>query len=343
MNNSIIAPPDHPAVKHGKIGILLTNLGTPDATSYWPMRRYLKEFLSDKRVVETNRLVWWFILNGIILSRRPQKSGAAYEQIWNKEFNESPLKSITRSQSGKLSVQLASKSDIIVEWAMRYGNPTISSKIQYLMQQGCERILIMPLYPQYSAATTASVMDKVFDALQNQRWQPAIRTVPPYYDHPNYISALSKSIKAHIKTLEWKPDMILASFHGLPAKFIDKGDPYQRHCEETVQLLRRELEYTDDQLKLTYQSRTNRQVWISPYTEDEIAALPKSGKKNLLIITPGFAADCLETLEEIAIRAGEQFMENGGKNFSALPCLNDSELSISMIETLVNEQLLGWN
>ncbi len=335
-------PSNHPSVKFGKVGILLINLGTPDATSYWPMRRYLKEFLSDPRVVEANRALWWVILNAIILTRRPQKSGAAYDKIWNRERDESPMRTITRAQGDAVAACFKKQDNIVVDWAMRYGSPSIAERMQELRQQGCERILIFPLYPQYSAATTATALDKVFDALKAMRWQPAIRTVPPYFEQEAYIKALAKSIRAHEKNLGWKPDVIMASFHGLPVGFHEKGDPYYHQCAKTVELLRAELGLNDKQLIMTFQSRPGRREWLKPYTDETISALAKSGTKNLLVITPGFAADCLETLEEITIRAKQSFKENGGKNFSAQPCLNDSELSISMLNQLIEQQLSGW-
>ncbi len=261
-------PSDHPKVNRGKIGVLLMNLGTPEATSYWPMRRYLKEFLSDPRVIETNRVLWWFILNGIILTFRPQKSGKAYEKIWNKALNESPLKTITRGQSEKLREALKDRPEIIVDWAMRYGQPPVAARIEALKEQGCDRILFVPLYPQYSAATTATALDKCFDALKTMRWQPAIRSLPPYYDHPAYIDALAKSLKQHIKDLPWKPDLILASFHGLPREYLTKGDPYYCHCMKTARLLRDKMKLSPEQLQVVFQSRFGRAEWLQPYAQE---------------------------------------------------------------------------
>ncbi len=335
-------PQNHPPVRSGKTGVLLINLGTPDATSYWPMRRYLKEFLSDRRVVEANRVVWWLVLNGIILSKRPQKSGAAYDVIWNRERDESPLKTFTRSQAEKLAIEFAERHDVIVDWAMRYGNPSIADKISSLKAQGCDHILFFPLYPQYSAATTATAMDKVFDALKAMRWQPAIRTVPPYFDHAAYIDALATGLEHHLENLCWKPEVILASFHGLPVSFHQQGDPYYCHCEKTVRVLRKRLAMDHDNLQLTFQSRSGRKEWLKPYTEESIAELAGKGIKNLVVFTPGFAADCLETLEEIDIRARQAFLTAGGVNFSTQPCLNDSPDSISMLAKLAHEQLSGW-
>ena len=337
-----LRPADHSKVNKGKIGVLLMNLGTPEATSYWPMRRYLKEFLSDPRVIEVNRVLWWFILNVGILTFRPQKSGKAYEKIWNKALNESPLKTITRGQSEKLLEALKGRPEIIVDWAMRYGQPPVATRIEALKAQGCDRILLAPLYPQYSAATTATALDKCFDALKTMRWQPAIRSVPPYFDHPVYIDALAKSLKQHIKELPWKPDMILASFHGLPREYVTKGDPYYHHCMKTADLLREKMKFSPGQLEVVFQSRFGRAEWLQPYAQGTIEGLPAKGVKNLVMIMPGFSADCVETLEEVAIGLDESFKHAGGINFSAVPCLNDSPLSIGMLETLVRQELQGW-
>ena len=335
-------PSDHPAVALGNIGVLLMNLGTPDATSYWPMRRYLKEFLSDRRVIEVNPVAWWFILNGLVLTRRPQRSGHAYERIWNRELDESPLRTTTRAQADKLSAAMASEPRIQVDWAMRYGNPAIGPAIERLKDQGCDRILLFPLYPQYSAATMATAYDKAFDHLKTMRWQPAVRTVPPYHDHPAYIDALARSVRTHMEGLAWKPDVIVASFHGLPEASLAKGDPYHCHCQKTTRLLRNALAMPEDKLVIAFQSRFGRAEWLKPYTDDKVAELARGGAKNLLAITPGFSADCVETLEEIDIGTREVFMENGGENFSLVPCLNDSAPSVAMINDIVRRELLGW-
>jgi ferrochelatase len=335
-------PSGHPNVNRGKIGVLLMNLGTPEATSYWPMRRYLKEFLSDPRVIETNRVLWWFILNGVILTFRPQKSGKAYEKIWNKALNESPLKTITRGQSEKLREALKDRPEIIVDWAMRYGQPPVAAGIEVLKAQGCDRILFVPLYPQYSAATTATALDKCFDALKTLRWQPAIRSLPPYFDHSVYIDALTKSLKQHLKDLPWKPDIILASFHGLPKEYVTQGDPYYHHCMKTADLLREKMKLSSEQLQVVFQSRFGRAEWLQPYARGTVEGLPAKGIKNLVMIMPGFSADCVETLEEVAIGLDETFKHAGGANFSAVPCLNDSPLSIGMLNMLVRQELQGW-
>jgi ferrochelatase len=321
------------------IGLLLINLGTPEGTGYRPVRRYLREFLSDRRVIETNPILWWLILNGVILTIRPGKSGRAYQKIWNRELNESPLKTITRGQAEGLAKELP---QITVDWAMRYGLPPIAERLATLKEQGCERILLYPLYPQYSASTTASVLDKCYQILQRMRWQPAIRTVPPYFDDPAYIEALAASLEATVASLSWSPDLILASFHGLPESYVAAGDPYRSHCEETVRLMRLRLGMGEDRLALVFQSRFGRAEWLKPYAVDRVAAAPARGVKNLLMIMPGFAADCIETLEEVAIGLREIFHENGGKNFATVPCLNDSPRSIAMLGAIGRNELAGW-
>lgn len=335
-------PPGHPPVKTGKIGVLLVNLGTPEATSYWPMRRYLKEFLSDRRVIEVNRALWWVILNGIILTIRPRRSGHAYDKIWNRELDESPLKTVTRSQAELLAEAMRGRSEVVVDWAMRYGLPATGDKIKALKEQGCDRILLFPLYPQYSATTTATALDKAYDTLKGMRWQPAVRTVPPYYDHPAHIEALAKSLERHLKSLGWKPDRILASFHGLPKEYLTAGDPYHCHCMKTARLLAEKLKLPRGLLQVVFQSRFGRAEWLQPYAQDTVEALPAQGVKKLVMIMPGFAADCVETLEEVAIGLAETFREKGGEKFSAVPCLNDSAESIEMLEIILRGELAGW-
>ncbi len=326
----------------GKIGVLLINLGTPEATSYWPMRRYLKEFLWDPRVIETNRVLWWFILNGAVLSFRPRKSGRNYDKIWNRELNESPLKTITRSQKENLAQRFSQAPDVVVDWAMRYGLPATADRIKALVQGGCERILLYPLNPQYSAATTATALDKVFDALKELRAQPAVRSVPPYFDSPAYIDALAHSLERHLGSLTWKPDVILASYHGLPQSYVDAGDTYYDHCIVTTNLLAERLKLAPEKLMIVFQSRFGKAEWLKPYAQEAVERLPARGVKNLVIIMPGFAADCVETLEEVAIGLRETFLERGGVNFSAAPCLNDGPESIGMMETIVRRELAGW-
>ena len=337
-----ILPAGHPPFEIGKIGVLLINLGTPEATSYWPMRRYLKEFLSDRRVIEVNPVLWWVLLNGIILTTRPKKSGHAYDKIWNRERNESPLKTITRSQSDKLGARFGDLPQVIVDWGMRYGLPPVGERIKALKEQGCDRILLLPLYPQYSASTTATALDKAYDALKEMRWQPAIRTVPPYFDHPAHIEALALSLERHLASLDWQPDLILASFHGLPKSYFMAGDPYHCHCMKTARLLNERLRLPEGRLQVVFQSRFGKEEWLQPYAQDTVEGLPAQGVKKLVMITPGFAADCVETLEEVAIGLRETFLEKGGEQFSLAPCLNDSDESVTMLETMVRQELRGW-
>ncbi len=320
--------------------LLLVNLGTPESTSVSDVRAYLREFLSDPRVVEVPRAVWWFVLNGIILPFRPRKSAEAYEKIWNRERNESPLKTITRAQAEGLQARLGKA--VRVDWAMRYGHPSIASRIETLMHDGHERIVIFPLYPQYSATTTGTVVDAVGDVLKRMRHQPAVRYVPPYYNHPAHVEAMAELLRAQLDSLPFRPEKIIASYHGLPKNFVEKGDPYERQCRETSRLLREALGLGEEDLITTFQSRLGRAEWLKPYTADTIAELARSGVKSLFVTTPAFSADCLETLEEIAIGAAEIFRENGGENFAVAPCLNDSEPGLRMLEHIAREELCGW-
>ncbi len=322
-----------------KTGILLINLGTPDATDFKSVRRYLRQFLSDKRVIWARGPVWWLILNGIILNRRPHSLGRAYDLIWNRDLDESPLRTHTRAQAQKLTDRFEDDPAIMVDWAMRYGTPSIADGIERLSDAGCERLLLFPLYPQYSAATTGTAMDAAFDALKTLHTQPTIRSVPPYFAHPAYIGALAASIRHHHASLSWRPEVVIATLHGLPVDFIDKGDPYQAQCEASVDLLRRELDLRDAELLLTYQSRTNRKIWIGPDTEETLVRLAGKGVKNLSLVTPGFASDGVETLEEIGLRATQCFRDAGGENVTLVPCLNASDGSIDMLENLVAENL----
>jgi protoporphyrin/coproporphyrin ferrochelatase len=329
--------------RSGPVGVLLVNLGTPDATDAASVRRYLREFLHDRRVIEEDTLLWKFVLNVIILPRRPRRRGLDYEKIWNREKNESPLKTITRSQADKLAAALAQTGKpIAVDWAMRYGNPSVRSRLAALAAQGCVRILVVPLYPQYAAATSATVCDEVFRALMDMRWQPALRVVPPYFDEPAYIDALATSLEAHLQALPFAPDVVLASFHGIPKSYSDKGDPYANHCTETTRLLRERLQLGDDKLIMTFQSRFGRTEWLKPYTDTTVRELAARGVKNLVVVTPGFAADCLETLEEIAHENAGYFRAGGGANFVAIPCLNDTAEGMRVIETVVLRELQGW-
>lgn len=332
-----------PSGEAGRVGVLLVNLGTPDATDAASVRRYLREFLSDPRVIEDQGLVWQFVLNVIILTTRPARKGRDYEKIWNREKNESPLKTITRAQAAKLRTALGPLAPaVMVDWGMRYGNPSMATRIEALEKAGCDRILVVPLYPQYAAATTATVCDAAFATLANMRFQPALRVVPPYYDDPVYIDALAGSIEQELQRLPFKPDMILASFHGIPKQYADDGDPYPSQCEETTRLLRARLQLGEDKLMLTFQSRFGRAEWLQPYTDKTVEALAQRGVKNLAVVTPGFAADCLETLEEIAVENAHIFKSNGGANFAAIPCLNDSDGGMAVIHHLVLRELQGW-
>ena len=327
----------------GRIGVLLVNLGTPDATDYWSMRRYLKEFLSDRRVIEENRIKWWLVLNLIVLTVRPGRKGRDYDKIWNKQRNESPLKTTTRSQSDKLE-EMLDKVDkrIRVDWAMRYGNPSIRSRIEALAAQDCERLLIVPLYPQYAAATTATVCDEAFRALAKLRFQPALRVAAPYYAEPVYIDALANSLSAELAKLPFKPEVIVASFHGMPEDYVAKGDPYYKHCAETAALLRRKLKLDEEGLIMTFQSRFGPAEWLKPYTDATVKSLAERGVKNIAVITPGFSADCLETLEEIAMENAGIFKAAGGKKLAAIPCLNDSPGGMAVIRDVVLRELKGW-
>lgn len=335
-------PASHPAAPHGRVGVLLVNLGTPSGTSYWPMRRYLKQFLSDRRVIEVNRAVWWFVLNVIILTTRPTRSGEAYRRIWNTDLDESPLRTITRSQADKLARLFEDEPRVIVEWAMRYGEPSIAAKLTCLQEAGCDRILLMPLYPQYSAATTATVCDAAFDVLKSMRWQPSLRVAPPYYDDPTYIGALAASMRTSLAALDFVPEVVIASFHGLPKAYFDKGDPYHCHCAKTARLLREALDWDEGSLILTFQSRFGRAEWLQPYTAATIERLAREGVKRVAVITPGFASDCVETLEEIAIGGAEIFREHGGEKFAMLPCLNDSEPGMELLAKHTWRELQGW-
>jgi ferrochelatase len=335
-------PPDHrPAAAGASVGVLLVNLGSPAANDTASVRRYLREFLSDPRVIEIWRPLWLTILNAIVLTTRPKKSAHAYQQIWDRTRNESPLIVITRAQAEKLAPRLAGDG-VIVDWAMRYGAPSIPDRVAALKAVGCERILLAPLYPQYAASTTATANDMAFATLAKMRWAPAVRTLPPYYADPAYIDALAASMTASLAKLPFTPDAVIASFHGLPTAYIEKGDPYRAHCEATTRLLRDRLGWAPERLRLTFQSRFGAAEWLQPYFDETIARLPKEGVKRIAVVMPGFSADCLETLEEIAIRGQETFRENGGTDFAAIPCLNDSAEGMGLIETLVRRELSGW-
>ncbi|RFB81333.1 ferrochelatase [Methylovirgula sp. 4M-Z18] len=341
-------PAGHPPLAAAKIGVLLMNLGTPEGTDYWSMRRYLKEFLSDRRVIETPRLQWWPLLNLIILQRRPQKKGKDYASIWNNELNEGPLKTITRNQATKLQSWIDAGGlavpggTVVVDWAMRYGLPDVASRVDALQQQGCERILFVPLYPQYAAATSATACDKVFEALAKMRWQPTARFSPPYHDQPAYIDALAASMRASLAQLDFQPEVILCSFHGIPREYFDKGDPYYCHCMKTARLLRDTLGLTEETFRVTFQSRFGPAEWLQPYTDATVKALAARGVKRLAIVAPGFSADCLETVEELGVENRHIFMSGGGEKFALLPCLNDGDDGMSVIQDIVRRELMGW-
>jgi protoporphyrin/coproporphyrin ferrochelatase len=329
----------HPPVAKERIGVLLLNLGTPDGTDYWPVRRYLSEFLSDPRVIETSPLIWQPILQGIVLSTRPQKSGANYARIWDREAGDSPLRVITRRQTEKLQRRLGDA--VLVDFAMRYGNPSTASRLNAMQKAGCQRILLVPLYPQYSATTTATANDKAFAALAMMRWQPAVRTAPAYFAEDFYIDALAHNLADGVAALDFEPDVILTSYHGMPELYRDRGDPYYGQCLETTRLLREKLRWPEEKLMVTFQSRFGPTEWLKPYTADTLEALPGQGKKKIAIIAPAFSVDCIETLEEIAITGREQFEHAGGEKFAYIPCLNDSDVGMEMIEKLVRKELGG--
>jgi ferrochelatase len=335
-------PASHPEVKPPKIGVLLLNLGTPDGTDYWPVRRYLREFLSDQRVIETNPLLWWFILNGVILSFRPQKSGHAYAKIWDREANDSPLRVITRRQAEKLQMMFGDHPDIVVDFAMRYGNPSTEVKLKALQAAGCQKILLVPMYPQYSATTTATANDAAFDVLKTLRWQPAVRTAPAYFEDPGYVAALARSIDEGVKGLDFEPDLVITSYHGMPVTYLEAGDPYHCQCLKTTRLVREHLGWPKEKLMVTFQSRFGPAEWLQPYTSNTLEALPGKGVKKIAILAPAFSVDCIETLEEIAITGREQFMHAGGEKFAYIPCLNDSDVGMAMLDAMVRRELAGW-
>ncbi|NEU99833.1 ferrochelatase [Bradyrhizobium uaiense] len=330
------------APKPERVGVLLVNLGTPDTADAAGVRVYLKEFLSDPRVIEDQGLLWKLILNGIILRVRPARKARDYLKIWNTEKNESPLKTITRSQADKLAEAIADHDHVVVDWAMRYGNPSMKERIEALAAQGCGRLLVVPLYPQYSAATSATVCDEAFRVLAAMRAQPILRVTPPYYDDPDYIEALAVSINEHLATLSFQPEVILASFHGMPKEYVDKGDPYLAQCIATTNALRKRLGLDANRLILTFQSRFGNAEWLQPYTDKTVEKLAKDGMRRMAVVTPGFSADCLETLEEIAQENAEIFRHNGGEQFAAIPCLNDSDGGMDVIRQLVLRELQGW-
>ena len=327
---------DHPKINFGKTGILLVNLGTPDSTSWLDIRKYLKEFLSDRRVIELNPIVWQIILNLFILTFRPSKTAKAYKEIWMEKENMSPLRYYTQKQTQKLR-EIINNPNIEIDFAMRYGNPSIKSVMNKLQANGCERLIVLPLYPQYAAATTATVCDEVYRCLMKMRWQPSLQIIPHYESNPLYINALVNSIEKKISEINWQPDLIIASYHGIPKKYFEKGDPYHCYCHKTTRLMKEEFDKVP--IETTFQSRFGPQEWLQPYTDKTLENLPKTGKKNILVICPGFSSDCVETLEEISIQGKESFLNSGGTNFDVIPCLNDNEDHIKLLNNLVQRHI----
>ena len=328
---------NHPKVNYGKNGIVIINLGTPDSTSWWDIRRYLKEFLSDNRVIEINPIIWKVILNLFILNFRPSKTAKSYKEIWMKNENISPLRYYTQMQAKKLKEQFTDK-NIIIDYAMRYGNPSINSVITQLQKDGCENIVILPLDPQYAAPTTATVCDEVYRCLTKMRWQPSLQVIPHYESETLYIDALVNSINKKILEINWKPDLIIASYHGIPKRYFEKGDPYHCYCQKTTRLVSEK--FNKIPIETTFQSRFGPQEWLQPYTDKTLENLPNNGKKNVLVICPGFSSDCVETLEEIAIQGKNIFLKSGGKNFDLIPCLNDNDDHINLLKTLINRYII---
>ena len=338
------APTDHPVVKQAKVGILLANLGTPDGYDYWSMRRYLNEFLSDKRVVDISDWIWQPLLQLIILTKRPFTSGANYKLIWNHEQNESPLLTITKAQTAAIAKMVAAKHGdrVMVDFAMRYGNPSTASKVKAMVAAGCEKILFFPLYPQYAGATSATANDAFFAALMREKRQPAARTVPEYFDHPAYIEALAQSVETAYAALDHKPDVLVTSYHGMPIRYLMEGDPYHCQCAKTTRLLRERLGWDKGAIDVTFQSVFGREEWLKPYTVKHVAELAKQGKKRIAVMAPAFSADCIETLEEINGEIRESFEHAGGEVFTYIPCLNDESAHISALVTIIEENLAGW-
>lgn len=337
-------PSDHPAIKPAKVGVILVNLGTPDATDYWSMRRYLSQFLSDKRVVDYPSWKWQPILQGIILTKRPFSSGEAYRSIWNNELDESPLLTITRAQTDAVTKEVADVygDAVIVDFAMRYGNPSTESVIHKMKDQGVDKIVFFPLYPQYAGPTTATANDEAFRTLMKMNWQPAIRTVPAYYDNPLYIDALANSVRAKYETLEQRPDILVCSYHGVPTRYLTEGDPYHCQCQKTTRLLKEALGWADTDIVTTFQSKFGPEEWLEPATVDHVARLAEGGQKNIAIMSPAFSSDCVETLEEINEEIFESFEEAGGEVFTYIECLNDTPDHIKMMMGILKNELAGW-
>ena len=338
------AEQDHPKVKKPKVGILLSNLGTPDNYDYWSMRRYLGEFLSDRRVIDYSPWLWQPLLQLIILTKRPFSSGAAYKSIWNEEANESPLLTITKAQTAKIKTAMQARygNDVMIDFCMRYGNPSTKSKVREMTEAGCQKILFFPLYPQYAGATSATANDEFFRALLEETWQPTARTVQPYFDDPVYIDALAQSIEKAYAGLEKRPDLLICSYHGVPKRYLMQGDPYHCHCQKTTRLLKERLGWDDTEIKTTFQSKFGPEEWLQPYTVKEVARLAEAGTKNIAVCAPAFSADCIETLEEINEEIFESFEHAGGKDFTYIPCLNDDDAHIKALGTVIERNLQGW-
>ena len=335
-------PSNHPVFPDkSKVAIILVNLGTPDGTDYWSMRKYLKQFLMDKRVVDLFRPIWWLILNGPILTFRPSKSGKAYKKIWDEQNHGSPLRKFTINQTNKLKDSFKDNKNLIIDYAMRYGNPSIEKVLNKIAEKGCSKLLLVPLYPQYAASTTATVKDEVFKWMLKQRWQPDIRTIAPWFDDKNYIKALADTVNCNLKKKNTL-DKLIVSFHGIPQRYFKAGDPYHCHCIKTARLLKEELKWPDDKILVTFQSRFGPEPWLQPYTDKTIIEIAKSGKKRIAVIAPGFISDCLETLEELNVEAKDLFIEHGGESFQYIPCLNDNEFSMKFLNNLIKQNLQGW-
>jgi len=338
------AAEDHPAIKPARVGILLANLGTPDNYDYWSMRRYLNEFLSDRRVIDYSPWVWQPLLQLIILTKRPFSSGAAYKSIWNHEAGESPLMTITKDQTASIKAAMHDRygDQVMVDFCMRYGNPSTKSKVREMREAGCQKILFFPLYPHYAGATSATANDAFFRALMQEKWQPTTRTVEPYFQHPKYIEALAQSIERAYGALNTRPDILVCSYHGVPIRYLMEGDPYHCQCQKTTRLLKERLGWEDTEIKTTFQSKFGPEEWLQPYTVEEVARLAEAGKKSIAICAPAFSADCIETLEEINEEIKESFEEAGGEHFTYIPCLNDDPAHIEALGIVIQENLQGW-